>query len=200
MKNHILTSFLIITVLFPANAQFTKTGMGITGSTGIAWNNENKINSHKTNNPAITLKGIYKISLPLHIEPSFTWFIPHVTKSTSINYMSKEIVSAMLFDVNGHYIFNSLDKFEFYGLAGLNVTFIGMKWVLEKDGDITSKSKESDNAFGLNIGAGACMKLTQQFDLFGEVKYVLSKYDQIILNVGVLINIDWLIKHENTGN
>jgi opacity protein-like surface antigen len=184
-------------VLSIANAQFTKIGGGITGSTGIAWNNETDTKSHRTNNPAITLKGIYEISVPLHIEPSFTYLMPRVTKTTFGAQTTKQIVSAMMVDVNGHYVFNSLDRFEFYGLAGLNVTLIGMKWVSEIDGN-ESKSKESDNAFGLNLGAGAYMKLTEQFDLFGEAKYILGKYDQFVFTVGVLINIDWLKKHENT--
>ena len=56
--------------------------------------------------------------------------------------------------------------------------------------------KESDNALGLNLGAGSCMKLTDQFDLYLEAKYIVSKYGQFILNAGILINIDWLKKHE----
>ena len=43
------------------------------------------------------------------------------------------------------------------------------------------------------------MKLTDQFDLYLEAKYIISKYGQFMLNAGILINIDWLKKHENTG-
>jgi hypothetical protein len=43
------------------------------------------------------------------------------------------------------------------------------------------------------------MKLTDQFDLYLEAKYILSKYPQFLLNAGILINIDWLKKHEDTG-
>jgi hypothetical protein len=42
------------------------------------------------------------------------------------------------------------------------------------------------------------MKLTEQFDIYAEAKYILGKYDQFMLNAGILINLDWLIKHENT--
>ena len=31
---------------------------------------------------------------------------------------TKTTVNTMMFDINGHYVFNSLDQFEFYGLAG----------------------------------------------------------------------------------
>jgi hypothetical protein len=43
------------------------------------------------------------------------------------------------------------------------------------------------------------MKLTEQFDLFGEIKYIISKYDQLMVNAGILVNIDWLKKNENSG-
>ena len=48
----------------------------------------------------------------------------------------------MMFDINGHYVFNSLDRFEFYGLAGLNITFAKLKWLG------TGASSDSDNALG----------------------------------------------------
>ncbi len=191
----LLFSLLIAFAVIPSlNAQFTKIGGGITLATGIAWNNEDTIKSHRVGIPAITVKGIYEISVPIHIEPSFTWFIPRVTK---ISPDSKQVVSGMMVDLNGHYVFNSLDRIEIYGLAGLNVTFLGMKWVSTFN-SVTTKTREHDNAFGMNLGAGTYIKLTEQFDLFGEAKYVLYK-DQFMFNVGVLINLDWLIKHENAG-
>jgi outer membrane protein X len=101
----------------------------------------------------------------------------------------------MMFDINGHYVFNSLDKFEFYGLTGLDVL---LAWKNDKYAGSPAQ-KESDNALGLNLGLGSYMKLTNQFDLYLEAKYIFSKYHQFMLNAGILINIDWLKKHEETG-
>lgn len=197
MKKFLIGAFLALLTIPALDAQFTKTGGGITASTGIAWNNETDQKDHRTGNPAITLKGIYEITVPIHIEPSFTYFIPRITKETIGPITTKQVVSSMMFDVNGHYVFNSLDRYEFYALAGLNITFIGMKWVSDYDGEV-SKSKERDNALGLNLGVGSYMKITEQFDIYAEIKYILGKYDQFMLNAGVLINLDWLIKQENT--
>lgn len=198
MKKFFLSLLIPVLFLFNANAQFTKIGGGITVASGIAWNNMDSLKNYRVGNPAITIKGIYEISLPLHIEPSFTWFLPNVSKTSfSTNASQKTVVSCIMFDVNGHYVFNSLDRFEFYGVGGINITMLGMKWISEVTG-ASFKSKESDNAFGLNLGAGTYIKLTEQFDLYGEAKYVLNRYkDQLMLNFGVLINLDWLIKHEN---
>jgi hypothetical protein len=42
------------------------------------------------------------------------------------------------------------------------------------------------------------MNITKQLDIYGELKYVVGKYHQFILNAGVLLDIDWLKKHEDT--
>jgi len=141
------------------------------------------------------VKSIYEINVPLHISPSITFFIPHVYKE----FEEKVTVNTLMFDINGHYVFNSLDKFEFYGLAGLDIM---LAWKRTKYPE-TDPYKESDNGLGLNLGVGSYMKITEQFDLYFEGKYLLSlgttKYSQLMLNAGALINIDWLKKHEDTG-
>jgi hypothetical protein len=41
--------------------------------------------------------------------------------------------------------------------------------------------------------------MTKQLYIYGEVKYVLNKqYSQFMLNTGILLDIDWMKKHENT--
>jgi opacity protein-like surface antigen len=199
MKKLIIPILLMISAIPEVNAQFTKIGGGVAAGTGIFWNNVTETSSYRTGLPVVFLTGIYEFTLPIHIAPSFSYYFPHITKAqVATAETPDQTVSCMMFDVNGHYVFNSLDRFEFYGLAGLNITFLGIKWITEING-VTNKTRDSDNAFGLNLGAGTYIKLTDQFDLYGEAKYILSKYDQFLFNVGILINIDWLIKHEDTG-
>jgi outer membrane protein X len=187
----ILLILLISVIVFPAvNAQFTKVGGGLTFSSGYHFHEMN-FDANKSGNLALTFKGIYKINVPLQISPSFTFFLPHVYKDLD----EKTTVTTMMFDINGHYVFNSLDKFEFYGLTGLDVL---LAWKNDKYAGSPAQ-KESDNALGLNLGLGSYMKLTNQFDLYLEAKYIFSKYHQFMLNAGILINIDWLKKHEETG-
>jgi hypothetical protein len=101
----------------------------------------------------------------------------------------------MMIDINGHYVFNSLDKFEFYGLAGLNIM---LAWKKEKY--LEQVYKEKDNALGLNIGLGTYMKITEMLDLYAEGKYLWNnKYNQFMLNAGVMFNIDWMKKNEKQG-
>jgi hypothetical protein len=169
-----------------------KVGGGLALSSGFPFHNM-PWDANKSGNIALSLKGIYELNLPVHISPSFTIFYPHITK----NQTDKTVVSTMMFDVNGHYVFNSLDKFEFYGLAGLDILLAKKKETF----DASPASTESDNALGINLGVGTYMKITQQFDLYGEAKYIFNnKYNQFMINAGILVNLDWLKKHENSDN
>lgn len=190
-----LLFWLLITniCISSVNGQFTKLGGGVDFGSGYYFH-KMKYDYNKSSNIAATLKGIYEISVPIHISPSFTYFIPHVLKTQN----EKTTVSSIMFDINGHYVFNSLDRFEFYGLAGFNFLYTWKKTKFLSAG--TSPDPETDNAPGLNLGAGSYIKLSEQFDLSLEAKYIISKYHQFMFNAGVLINIDWMIKHENTGN
>ena len=189
MKKLLLGLMMIIITVPAVNAQFTKIGGGTGFTTGYLFH-EMDYDYNKSGHIFASLKGIYEISVPIHVSPSVTFFIPHVYKEFDM----KTTVNTLMFDINGHYVFNSLDKFEFYGLAGLNVL---LAWKREKY--LEEVFPESDNALGLNLGVGSYMKVTDQFDIYAEAKYILSKYNQFMLNVGVLINIDWLKKHEDTG-
>jgi opacity protein-like surface antigen len=191
MKKTLLL-MLVAIMAFPAlNAQVTKVGGGLDFGSGYYFH-KMRYDYNKSGNLGLSLKGIYKITVPIQVSPSFTFFY-HVLKGTG----EKTTVTTMMIDVNGHYVFNSLDEFEFYGLAGLDILLAWKNTSFPGSG--SPSQKESDNAFGLNVGAGSYMKLTDQFDLFLEAKYIVGKYSQFMLNAGILINIDWLKKHEETG-
>jgi len=190
MRRFLLVLLVMFAAIPAAKSQFTKIGGGTGFTTGYHFH-EMDWDYNKSGHVFASLKGIYEITVPIHISPSITFFIPHVYKEFEYKYT----VNTLMFDINGHYIFNSLDKFEFYGLAGLDIL---LAWKREKYA--SELFKESDNALGLNLGVGSYMKLTEQFDLYVEAKYILSKYNQFMLNVGALINIDWLKKHEDTGS
>jgi len=190
MKKLFITLVITAFTVSLINAQFTGIGGGLAFSSGFKFHNMD-YESNKSGHPGAFITGIYVISSQLHVSPSYTILIPHTTKSES----GKIVVTSMMFDLNGHYIFRSSDRFDFYALAGIDIL---LGWKKEKYAD-SDTFRESDNAIGLNIGAGSCIKLTEQFHVFGEIKYLLSKYDQIVLNAGILIRPDWLIKNGKGG-
>jgi opacity protein-like surface antigen len=189
MKKILISMFIALLAIPALNAQFTKIGGGTGFTTGYLFH-EMDYDYNKSGHFFGSLKGIYEITVPIHISPTITFFAPHVFKQ----FDTKTTVNTMMLDINGHYVFNSLDRFEFYGLAGLDIL---LAWKKAKYQSFIEK--ESDNTLGLNLGVGSYMKITEQFDIYAEAKYILSKYNQFMLNAGILINLDWLSKHEETG-
>ena len=190
MKKLIVAFLLIISALSIVNAQFAKLGGGLSLSSGFQFDGQTAT-SNKSGVIALSLKHIHEISGPFQFSPSITFFYPHITQ----NQRTKTTVYSMMFDIDVHYIFNFLDRFEFYGLAGPDLLVAWKKDVIEG----SATYKEKNRVFGLNLGAGTSVKITKIFYIYGEAKCVFNnKYNQFMLNTGVLIDIDWMKKHENS--
>jgi len=181
MKKFFVTFLLIVSLLTMANGQFTNIGVGLAFSNGFRFH-EQSLTENKSSSVGISIKSIYKISEPFYISPSFTFFLPRVTE----NLVSKQTISSMMFDLDGHYVLNASERFEFYGLAGLDIIFANNKYSSQG----LPVFKESDNAPGINLGAGTFIKITEKFDIYGEIKYVFNnRYNQFIINAGAILNI-----------
>jgi opacity protein-like surface antigen len=195
MKKAMVILPLIILIISSANGQFTKIGGGLTYGTGYHFNNERGLVADLNRSPraGIIVKGIYELKLPVYLSPSFTYFIPRTNLTgTPAGNGEETRSSSIMFDLNGHYVFNSDDRFEFYALGGLNITFAKIK-------RIGISYSGTDNVPGLNIGAGTSIKLTETMVIFGEIKFIVSKYDQVLVNAGTLVNIHWSEKTLNSG-
>ena len=176
MKKIYIYLVILIVTTSVSNGQFTKLGGGLGFSTGYPFHNVG-LDYNKSGHLYASAKGIVELSLPFHISPSITFFMPHITKIGDALSQSTYTISTLMFDVNGHYVVNSLDRFEFYGLAGFDILLAWKKEVYKTFSatPFTENRKEQDNALGLNIGAGAYLKITKQIDLFTEAKYIISR-------------------------
>jgi len=200
MKKILLFLIIILSVSALAHAQLTKVGGALSYNTGYYYNLEShsdKPKDHKTGNPVISFTGIYEISLPLHLKPSLNVFMPRITKEDFFEGSFKRVISAFSADFDAHYVFNALDQYEFYGLAGLNILWVRMKTTEQFPGSDSWTNTGSNNALGLNLGAGSYMRIKNEFDLFVELKAILGKQIQGVLTAGILLNVDWMSKHEN---
>ena len=178
--------------------QITKMGAGLAYNHKYYINNE-QFDDHRLTNPVFLFTGIYEVSLPFHISPTFNIFFPNVTKFEDIGYTTKYVSSGYTLDIDGHYVFNSLDRFELYGLAGLNILYARRKYVEDfGDGD-PFKEVTRFSSLGFNIGAGSYIKVKEQFDLFVELKAIIATQIQVMGSAGILINIDWLKKNQDPG-
>jgi hypothetical protein len=190
MKKFFATFILLVSVLIMAKGQPEKLGGGLALSSTFPFDGLSST-ENRSGAIAISLKHIHEISGPLQFSPDFSFFYPHITN----DQFTKTSVFSMMFDINIHYVFNWLDRFQLYGLAGPDLLVTWKKKSFE--GSATELEKK--DIFGLNLGIGTYVKMSNQFYLYGEAKYVLNKhYSQFMLNTGILLDIDWMKKHENT--
>lgn len=78
-------------------------------------------------------------------------------------------------NLNGNYIFYEEFMFKSYGLAGLNYSRAKVS---------AGNGSHSEGEIGLNLGVGG------EYDFgpllgFGELKYVVSEFDQAVFSIGV---------------
>jgi hypothetical protein len=186
--------FLVLSMcICQVEGQLKKAGGSFGFTTGFPFH-QVSLDANKSGHIVVSGKGIYELNLPFEISPSITFLSPHITKGTD----TKTSVSALMLDFNGHYIFSSQDILSIYGIAGIDIL---MAWKKEVRTLSTSTTvfRENDNSLGLNIGAGTIVKVTEKIDFFVESKYILSRNGQLIINAGILLNINTPDNKVKTG-
>ncbi|MDX1407119.1 MAG: outer membrane beta-barrel protein [Saprospiraceae bacterium] len=81
---------------------------------------------------------------------------------------------------DGHYFLVEGDQLRIYGLAGINISTAGAK--IKVNAPFIPNINETETQIGLNVGGGARFPLTDQISLVGEIKYILSKFDQLVIS------------------
>lgn len=76
---------------------------------------------------------------------------------------------------NGQYTLYEEGPLRAYGLGGINVTRVSVEVLGVAEGT---------TEFGLNLGGGAAYRVAEAIDVVGELKYVLSDADQLVVGVG----------------
>jgi len=190
MKRTALLMTIFICVNSISVAQFSGAGGGIGFTTGYSFSNQSS-GEDRSKQLFIFMEGIFQLKEAVRLSPSLTFFIPSVTTMTSATEESKISLNTIMVDINGHYVFKNTGSLELYGLAGLDIIVALRKEVVTvtQPDHSTDKNTESDNALGLNIGAGGSLKLSERLKLIIEAKYLLSRYDQFMVNAGITITL-----------
>lgn len=170
MKRNFLKLF-IATILFSSlftlntNAQEIKLGGGLVIG---------------TDRPPLGLqfKGTYGMDMVLeNLSGSLEFAIFFPTTQGGYDYSRWSV------DVDGNYIFWNASGFDFYGIAGLNITHFS------KEANVAWLSDTKGTKPGLNAGAGVNYRFSSNLSAFSEVKYILSNFDQAAFNFGVLFEL-----------
>lgn len=170
-------SFILINnISGQSSPQSIKIGGGLSFGTGINYHHVH------TGNPGIRIVGIRNFKELYQISAAVSFFLPEKEDF----YDGTRSSTLLMVDIESRYFMFSRDEFLFYALGGLSTTVLisnykGESPVLYPD--------YSDQAIGLNIGAGANLLSNETVIFFGEMKYVVSTYNQLITSVGIIMNI-----------
>ena len=108
----------------------------------------------------------FRVSPKVAIAPDISIYFPDDDDTPGY------IDSFWALNLNGHFMLDTDPDYHIYALGGLNVSTI------EYEG-----TDDSESELGLNLGLGSEYHLNN-FSLFGELKYVVSDFDQVVLGVG----------------
>lgn len=162
--------FLLSLIPLTANAQEIETRIGgmLTYGTEIE-------------NIGVGVNAEFGIMDKLSISPSFIYYLPKETGPIKVNWFE--------FNANANYYFLQDEKFDFYGLGGLNYTHVNVKYDGPTFEGLGGSVNGGDGRVGLNLGGGANLNLDGNITPFAELKYVIIDGAQLVIAAGVRINI-----------
>lgn len=120
------------------------------------------------NTLSIFANGVYKIADQWEGSLQASYFFPKDTQGGDLTWLG--------LDLDGHYVFYTKQKFDVYGLTGLQIMHV----------TYSNSSSDSSTDLGLNLGAGGRYQLTNNLYGLGELKYTIQSDGFLRFNVGVL--------------
>ncbi len=98
------------------------------------------------------------------------------------HYIKKDGLKAWAIDLNGHYLVPLGERFRFYPLAGVNLSFWDQELKAIEPRDVDGS--ESKTRVGLNLGLGLETYVAERIIVGLEVKYlIISKVDQAMIGL-----------------
>ena len=168
-----LTTLLALSFLsIPAMSQFTRIGGGLTFSPGV----DNQ--TFETGNPGFNVRGIYEIGDKFWAKPSLTVYLP---KSRTGTTGDKRTTWFITVDADATYTLATEGPLLFYALGGINFTSLYSSY----KSDDPSQENIYEAMPGLNIGTGIEMIINKEFNAFTQIKYVVGKYQYLVISLGV---------------
>jgi hypothetical protein len=172
----VLIIIIIISALFPLNAQFNRIGGGLAFNTPIS-----SPDLH-IGNPGFNVRGIFEINRKFFIIPSVTFQLPK-TKHYQDQYEGniEKLTLLASIDVNVTYALAIEKELLFYALVAPNFTNIYTDWTPE-----TSERKDKYQLCpGIGFGTGIEMIVEKNVNAYAQIEYVLGKYQQMEIFIGI---------------
>jgi hypothetical protein len=172
-SRHFFLAFIVV-IMVPTltRAQFTRIGVGLTFSPGV-----DNI-TYKTGNPGFNARCVFDLADRFWAIPSLTFYVP---KSRTTSQGDKQTTWFFAFDGDITFTLATEKTLLFYALGGFNITNLYSSF--KSDNPELGSSYEV--VPGLNIGTGIEMIVADDINAFTQVKYVVGKYQHLVISIGV---------------
>lgn len=131
--------------------------------------------------PSFGVKALYDINESFTVAPSFNYYLPKTLESYSYGGANAES-KLKCWDVNVdlHWTCYDADMYQLYPLVG--VSYFNVKYDAEASyGGVSAEASESEGKFGVNLGFGGQLYLTENWLVSAEVKYqIISDFNQFV--------------------
>lgn len=124
------------------------------------------------NSIGVNLRGDAKFDNLWSITPHFNFFFNKKNDAVTKKWNA--------FNVDGHYFFEIEPTWNIYPLFGINIATVSNK---------INGVKFSNSEIGINLGFGSEISFDNRLSGFGEIKYVISDADQLVIFFGVLYKL-----------
>ena len=172
IRHFFLALVVLIMISTATRAQFTRIGGGLTFSPGI-----DNI-TYKTGNPGFNARGVLDLADRFWAVPSLTFYVP---KSRTTSEGDKQTTWFFAFDGDITFTMATEKTLLFYALGGFNITNLYSSF--------KSDNPELGSSYevlpGLNIGTGIEMIVADDINAFTQIKYVIGKYQHLVISIGV---------------
>ena len=171
MKKLILLAFMLISISVTALAQTTNVGIGL----NLGYGNE-------VSKPSVGMKMLFDISEEFTIAPSFNYYFEDKFELLGVE------TKLACWDLNAdiHWNFYSKENYKLYPLVGLSYFNVKAK-AGANIGSFDVDVSESEGKFGLNLGFGGQLSLSENLIASAEVKYqIISDFNQFVPSVSLI--------------
>jgi hypothetical protein len=168
----ILLIALFLILFLPLDAQFNRIGGG------LAFNSPISSPDLHIGNPGFHFRGVYEINRKFFVIPSLTFQVP---KKKIYSDGTEKLTLLGNLDVNVTYSLAVEKQLLFYALAAPTFTNIHTSW--KPDSDLHENKYEF--CPGIGIGTGIEMIVEGNFNAFAQIKYIIGKYQQLVIDIGV---------------
>ena len=175
MKKLMIMALMLIGFGISASAQ--NFGLGVNVGYGT-----------EVSNPSFGVKALYDINESFTLAPSFNYYLPKTMETVEYGGISAES-KLKCWDVNLdlHWTCYDADMYQLYPLVGISYFNVKAEAEASGGGYDVEVDAGSEGKFGVNLGFGGQLCLTENWLVSAEVKYqIISDLNQFVPSVSLM--------------